>query len=143
MQNPFIEALETIEKTSPVIGDMVRKTFYQLEIERLTDLEDIVRFTSLYIDLKGDDDIKISGRKLETLAYYLKHGYSKKTKEKILKDCKIKDSNLNNVNCELRRLGFITVDARNENKNHVDPKLSDFIKYMVDNKGEYVLIKIT
>ena len=94
-------------------------------------------------DLKGDDNIKISGRKLETLAYYLKHGYSKKTKEKILKDCKIKDSNLNNVNCELRRLGFITVDARNENKNHVDPKLSDFIKYMVDNKGKYVLIKVT
>ena len=134
------DSLEVLGKYFPDVKEACVNGYYKIETERLIEIEEILRCIKLYVILK--DIKKLTGRKLEVLAYYLLLGYSKKTKKHIIANIKITDSNLNNINHELRKMGVINSVGYNQSANEVNPDLLEFKKFIVDNKGNYVLIKL-
>lgn len=142
MSDVFLESLAKVGAVIPVLEDMAKSTFYKLEIKRMSDLEDVIRFITIYVSLKGDDEVRLSQRRIQTLAYYILYGYSKKTKDTIKKDLDIENSNLNNLNSQLRKMGYIVSEKYNTHNNSVNKELLNFVNYMVLNKGKYFLVKL-
>jgi len=136
----LVESLEIVGEFFEDVQKACIEGYFTIETERLTDMEEILRCIKLYVILK--DIKKVTGRKLEVLSYYLKFGYSKKTKTSIIKGIKITDSNLNNINHELRKLGVINSVGYNQSANEVNRDLLTFKESIVDNKNNYTLIKI-
>lgn len=134
------ESLDTIGRYFGDIKDACLEGYYNIETERLSNVDEVLRCIKLYVILK--DIKKLTGRKLEVLAYYLLYGYSKKTKKHIIANIKITDSNLNNINHELRKMGVINSVGYNQSANEVNKDLLEFKKFIVDNKGSYVLITL-
>lgn len=138
---------EELEKSLEIVGEVFEDVkescidgHFKIETKRLNEMDEILRCIKLYVILK--DIKKLTGRKLEVLSYYLKFGYSKKTKKDIIKGIKITDSNLNNINHELRKMGVINSVGYNQSTNEVNPELLKFKKFIIDNNKKYVLIKI-
>jgi len=134
---------DSLEIVGNIFGDVKEACldgYYKIETKRLSEMDEILRCIKMYVILK--DIKKLTGRKLEVLSYYLKFGYSKKTKKDIIKGIKITDSNLNNINHELRKMGVINSVGYNQSTNEVNPELLEFKKFIVDQKGNYVLIKL-
>ena len=125
----------------PDIKKACIKGFYKIETQRLSDMDEILRCIKLYVILK--DLKKLTGRKLEVLAYYLLYGYSKNTKKAVIKGIKITDSNLNNINHELRKMGVINSIGWNQSANEVNKDLLEFKNFVVDEKGSYLFIQVT
>src|SRR5690606_4440557 len=104
------------------------------------EMEEVLRCIKLYVIFKGI--AKITGRKMEVLAYYLLYGYSRDTKKKIIQELRITDSNLNNINHELRTAGAITMMDNNQTQNEINKELLGFKRFLVDNEKRYILIKL-
>jgi len=136
----LVDSLDVVGEFLPDIKAACVSGYYKIETKRLSEMDEIVRCIKLYIILK--DIKKLTGRKLEVLSYYLKFGYNKKTKQDVIKGIKITDSNLNNINCELRRMGVISSVGYNQSANEVNRDLLQFKEFIVDNKGSYVLINL-
>lgn len=134
------EALDTVGQYFGDIKQACIKGHYTIDTTRMGEMEDILRCIDMYIILNNIENL--TGRKKEILGYYLKMGYSKKTKDFIIKNLKLTDSNINNLNHSLRKLGVIKSIGYNQSINEVDKDLLDFKKFMVDSKGEYLLVKI-
>lgn len=134
------ESLNTVGTVFSDIKESCIDGHFKIETERLSEMDEILRCIKLYVILK--DIKKLTGRKLEVLSYYLKFGYSKKTKKTIIKGIQITDSNLNNINHELRKMGVINSVGYNQSTNEVNKELLKFKEFIVDNKKKYVLIKI-
>jgi len=134
------ESLEIVGKVFEDVKESCIDGHFKIETERLNEMDEILRCIKLYVILK--DIKKLTGRKLEVLSYYLKFGYSKKTKKDIIKGIEITDSNLNNINHELRKMGVINSVGYNQSTNEVNKELLKFKQFIVDNKKKYVLIKI-
>lgn len=134
------ESLEVVGEFFGDIKDACINGYFKIETKRLSEMDEILRCIKMYVILK--DINKLTGRKLEVLSYYLKFGYSKKTKKDIIKGIKITDSNLNNINHELRKMGVINSVGYNQSTNEVNKDLLQFKSFIVDNKGGYVLIKV-
>lgn len=135
--------LDSLEVVGEVFGDVKKAClngYYKIETQRLSEMDEILRCIKLYVILK--DIKKLTGRKLEVLSYYLKFGYSKKTKKDVIKGIKITDSNLNNINHELRKMGVINSVGYNQSANEVNKDLLQFKEFIVDKKGSYVLIQL-
>lgn len=136
----MVESLDVVGKYFGDIKEACTTGYYKIETKRLSEMDEIIRCIKMYLILK--DIKKITGRKLEVLSYYLRFGYSKETKKKVLKGIKITDSNLNNINHELRKMGVINSVGYNQSANEVDKDLLQFKEFIVDNKGSYVLINV-
>jgi hypothetical protein len=138
------QIVKSLEIVGEFFGDIEKAClngYYKIETKRLIEMDEILRCIKMYVILK--DIKKLTGRKLEVLAYYLSYGYSKDTKKDIIKGIRITDSNLNNINHELRKMGVINSVGYNQSANEVNPDLLEFKKFMVDNKGNYVLIELS
>ena len=134
------ESLEVIRQVFPDIYESCTKGYFGIDTKRLSDIREILRCIEIYKLLKGMDDLR--GRKQEVLAYYLMLGYSKKTKESIMKELDIKSSNLNHVNHSLRKMGAIRQIGYNESNNEVNKELIKLKEFIVDGRNKYILIKI-
>lgn len=134
------ESLEIVGKVFEDVKESCIDGYFKIETGRLNEMDEILRCIKLYVILK--DIKKLTGRKLEVLSYYLKFGYSKQTKKNIIRGIKITDSNLNNINHELRNMGVISSVGYNQSTNEVNKELLKFKQFIVDNKKKYVLIKI-
>ena len=117
-------SLETVGKFFEDIKEACLDGHYKIETKRLSEMDEILRCIKTYVILK--DIKKLTGRKLEVLSYYLKFGYSKKTKKDIIKGINITDSNLNNINHELRKMGVINSVGYNQSANEVNKELLEF-----------------
>lgn len=133
-------ALDTVGEFFGDVKEACVKGYYKIDTKRLSEMDEIVRCIKMYVILK--DIKKLTGRKLEVLSYYLNFGFSKKTKKDIIRGIKITDSNLNNINCELRKMGVINSVGYNQSANEVNKDLLEFKNFIVDNKGSYVMIKV-
>jgi len=140
-------SIEELESSLDVVGEVfidIKEAciegYFKIETARLVEVKEIQRCIKLFVILKDLD--KLTGRKLEVLVYYLLYGYNKKTKQTILKQMGITDSNLNNINCALRSIGVIHSVNYNQADNEVDIELLKFKEFIVDNKGKYILTKI-
>lgn len=136
----IVESLDIVGNYFGDVKEACLDGYYKIETQRLSEMDEILRCIKLYVILK--DIKKLTGRKLEVLSYYLKFGYSKKTKKDVIKGIKITDSNLNNINHELRKMGVINKVGYNQSANEVNKDLLEFKKFIVDNKGSYVLINV-
>lgn len=137
------QAEKSLDIVGKVFGDIKEACLeghYKIETKRLIEMNEILRCIKLFVILK--DLKKLTGRKLEVLAYYLLDGYSRETKKVIIENIKITDSNLNNINHELRRMGVINSVGYNQAANEVNIELLEFKKFIVDSKGNYILIKL-
>ncbi|MFT6125915.1 MAG: hypothetical protein ACJAVA_000357 [Flavobacteriaceae bacterium] len=141
------EQRKKLEDSLDIIGEVFKdikeacvEGHFKIETSRLVEAGEVNRCIKLYVILK--DIKKLTGRKLEVLTYYLILGYSKDTKKFILKGLDITDSNLNNINHELRKMGVIKSVGYNQSNNEVNEDLLAFKKFIVDKKGSYILIKI-
>lgn len=139
-KDKLISSLGTISEVFPDMSDACVKGYSKVVTDRLEDMEEIQRCIRMFLILKGIP--KLTPRKLELLAYYLKMGYSRESKDKITRRMKMKDSNLNNLNSKIRDLGLIKQVGHNQSNNEINPELVQFKKDIVDNKGSYILIKI-
>ena len=142
------EPRKKLEDSLNIIGEVFEdikeacvKGHFKIHTSRLVEAHEVIRCIKLYVIL--NDIKKLTGRKLEVLAYYLIRGYSKDTKKVILNGLNITDSNLNNINHELRKMGVIKRVGYNQSKNEVSEDLLAFKKFIVDKEGSYILIKIT
>lgn len=138
--NELKKSLDSVGDFFPDVKEACTKGYFQIETARLEETKEIVRCIKMYAILKNID--KLAGRKLDVLAYYLISGYNKKTKKDIVKRVKITDSNLNNINHELRKMGVIRKSGYNQAANEISPELLEFKKFVVDKKGKYILTKI-
>lgn len=136
----FEKSLYVVGEIIPDIKEAIIGGYYPIETTRLDQTKEVLRCIKIYAILK--DLEKLTGRKLEVLVYYLMYGFSKKTKKDILKGLKITDSNLNNINCELRKIGVIKSVGYNQSTNEVNRDLIRFKEFVVDKKGKYTLIKM-
>lgn len=134
------DSLEIVGEYFPDVKEACVNGYYKIETKRLSEMDEILRCIKMYVILK--DIKKLTGRKLEVLAYYLLYGYNKETKKKVIKGIKITDSNLNNINHELRKMGVINKVGYNQSANEVNKYLLEFKRFIVDNKGNYVLINL-
>ncbi len=139
-KNKLRDALDVVGEVFADVKSACLEGHFQIETNRLEETKEIIRCIKMYAILKGID--KLSGRKLDVLAYYLISGYNRKTKKDIIKRVKITDSNLNNINHELRKMGVIEKSGYNQATNEVNSDLLAFKNFIVDNRGKYALIKI-
>lgn len=78
------------------------------------------------------------------LAYYMKYGYSKDSKEIAASSMGVKTTNLNVMNHELTRLGYLIPSTKNFNNKNLHPeleKLSDY--YKKGQEESFYLFQIT
>ncbi len=134
------KSLDEVGKYFVDIKEACTNGYYKIETQRLPHAEEVIRCIKLYVILK--DIKKLTGRKLEVLAYYLLYGYSKKTKKSVIKNIKITDSNLNNINHELRKMGVINSVGYNQSANEVNNELLQFKEFIINDKGNYILINL-
>ena len=134
------ESLDVVGEVFEDIGTACREGYYKIDIKALSDMDEVIRCIKMYTLLHNIE--KLTGKKIEVLSYYLKFGYSKATKKDIIKNIKITDSNLNNINHELRKIGVIKSIGYNQATNEVNRDLLEFKKFIVDKQGKYMLIKI-
>jgi hypothetical protein len=82
---------------------------------------------------KGKETLR--PRLVEILAYYVMRGYSTETKNFIIKSIpKMKKTNLNQINSELQKLGYLIQDRVRENDRHLHPSLEQLKIYIKDNE---------
>lgn len=136
----IVESLDVVGEYFGDVKEACLNGYYKIETKRLSEMDEILRCIKMYVILR--DIKKLTGRKLEVLSYYLKFGYSKKTKKDVIKGIGITDSNLNNINHELRKIGVINSVGYNQSANEVNEDLLQFKEFIVDKKGSYVLISL-
>ena len=134
------DSLDVVGEIFPDVKEACTKGFYKIETDRLTEIEEIIRCIKIFVILK--DIKKLTGRKQQVLAHYLLDGYSKETKKIVIKELNITDSNLNNINHELRSMGVINSVGYNQSTNEVNRDLLELKNFIVNSKGNYILIKL-
>ena len=97
----------------------------------LEKLQKAIAWYSLMTNLFDGKD-RLRPRLIEVLAYYVKLGYSSRTKDFILQSIpSLKRTNLNQINSDLQRSGYLVKDKMNESLRHLNPslqKLKDFLE---------------
>lgn len=134
------KSLDVLGEYLPDIKNAVLNSYYSIDTKRLDNIKEIKRCIKIYSIFNDIQDL--TGRKIEVLSYYLLYGFNKDTKKDIIENINITANNLNNINHELRKLGFIRRSGYNKRNNEVNPDLLDFKKFIVDNKKSYILINI-
>ena len=71
-------------------------------------------------------------RLVDVLIQYIHRGYSKETKEEIKRVLKIDTKNLNQINAELTRKGYLIKDKYNDRKKEINSELQKLRDYFVD-----------
>lgn len=135
----FLKSLDVVGEAFPIIKEIVKEGFYTLNCERESDFVQISLIIKLYSILKKGKELK--GRNLDALTFYLREGYSKKIKEKMARQLNIQENNINQVNSNLRKLGYLIVDSNNHVKNTIDPELVKLKEYIVDREKNSIHIK--
>lgn len=111
---------------------------YGFTIDYVDDLDLMQKAVTLYttmINVKAGD--KYLRPKLAiVLSFYLLHGFSDETKEIILDTLGIKRDNLNQINCELQKKGYLVRDEGNYRKKNLSEKLSGFQEFFTLVKGD-------
>lgn len=90
---------------------------------------------ALMINLKVGK-IYLRPKLVEILAFYILKGYSDETKNLILKTLNITRQNLNQINAELTRKGYLRIDQRSYRKKYLSPAMLQIKEYFMDSGTE-------
>lgn len=77
------------------------------------------------------------------LAYYMKYGYNKESKDLAANSMGVKTTNLNVMNHELTKLGYLIPSTKNFNNKYLHPELEKLSEYYKKGQSEsYYLFQI-
>lgn len=136
----LVKAISQVGKFFPDVPGICENGYFKMTTEELDETDNINRCIKLYCLIKGIPIIQT--RRAEVMYYYLKYGYSRQTKDFIMKKININDSNLNNINNALRNIGFIKQVGYNNRNNEVNAELLAFKNYMDKGSGAHILIAV-
>lgn len=116
-----------------------KKTYYTHKIEykdTLDKLKHVLEIYALYVNMKVGS-IYLRPRLVEILAFYILKGYNDKTKELILQTIpNLSKANLNQINSELTKKGFLRIDSRSYRKKYLSDSMLQIKEYFMDGKNE-------
>lgn len=101
---------------------------YGFGIEYVDDLDLMQKAVTIYttlVNVKSGDKY-LRPMLANVLSYYLLHGYSNDTKQLVLDTLDIKKDNLNQINCELQKKGYLERDSGNYRKKNLSSRLDGF-----------------
>lgn len=112
------------------IPDMyIQKFEYKDSLDKLTK---VLQLYALMINLKVGK-IYLRPKLVEVLAFYILKGYSDKTKETIINTLGITKPNLNQINSELTKKGYLRIDQRSYRKKYLSPAMLQIKDYFLNN----------
>lgn len=115
------------------IPDMYIQRFeYKDSLDKLTK---VLQLYALMVNLKVGK-IYLRPKLVEILAFYILKGYSDETKELIIKTLNITRPNLNQINAELTRKGYLRIDQRSYRKKYLSPAMLQIKEYFMDGKSD-------
>lgn len=111
------------------------------DIELLTG---IINLYCLAKQLKLGDDKKLRNKLIVLLSYYVKYGYSKDTKNLAAESLNTTHLNINTMNSELTKKGYLLVDSMNHHKKYLNKELEQLRNYYLkDNKVKILAVAFT
>jgi len=122
---------EQNQQKSPSSGVYAIKVNCNNEIEVITALINIYA-TSVSI---RNGMPKLRKKLASLLSYYIKYGYSKQTKELAAESLGASALNINVMNSELTKLGYLIPDTRNLNNKHLNSELTNLKQYYLGKTG--------
>lgn len=90
------------------------------------------KLLSIYSIVKKNGDLRDFERKV--LNYYIRKGYSKETKDQIIKELNLKQRNLNQTNYHLTNKGYLKQSTKNQKNKSLNKELQDIRKFFVEGK---------
>ena len=110
------------------IPDMyIQKFEYTDTLDKLTK---VLQMYALMVNLKIGK-IYLRPRLVEVLAFYILRGYSPETKEIIINTLNIEKANLNQINSELTKKGYLRIDQRSFRKKYLSPAMLQIKEYFM------------
>lgn len=100
--------------------------------DTLDKLTKVLQLYALMVNLKVGK-IYLRPKLVEVLAFYILKGYNEKTKELILNSLNITKPNLNQINSELTKKGYLRIDQRSYRKKYLSPAMEQIKKYFLEN----------
>lgn len=131
------QAFEVIKEQVPDMHDIISR-YFRMYSKKESDYVQISKIVKLYSIFKKGKELK--GRKLQALTFYLREGYSLNIKKKMALQMGIAENNLNQVNSNLRKEGYLIVDEHKKIKNYVDPELVKIIDFLVKKGGKNLVL---
>jgi hypothetical protein len=130
--------MKDLKQYTPLFHDLAEQKYAHVKSPKGTEMTEIFRCIKLYCLIKAIPELTV--RKTEVLAYYLQRGYNTDTKKYIRKEEDITDSNLNVINHQLRKMGYLVQDGRNETRNKVSEELSNLKNHILKEGSSNVII---
>lgn len=98
---------------------------FAILVKPKNDLDAVLGMVSIYCAAKSlKSGTKNLRRKLVSLlAYYVKYGYGKETKKIVVESLRITALNVNSMNTELTKKGYLINDKNNFHKKHLSEEL--------------------
>ena len=114
------------------IPDMyIQKFEYTDTLDKLTK---VLQMYALMINLEIGK-IYLRPRLVEVLAFYILRDYSNETKELIIQTLGIEKANLNQINSELTKKGYLRIDQRSFRKKHLSPAMLQIKDYFTNDES--------
>lgn len=112
---------------------IMKNPVYANRIHSTSDLDKVNRIVSIFSIIKNGNlgYTHIRPRCVEVLSYYILFGYSKSTKN-LIHETGITDKNLNQINSELQKKGYLIKDRGNLHNRHLAEELVTIRKYFMD-----------
>jgi len=82
----------------------------------------------------------LTPKQQDTLRFYLQFGFTAKTKETIMKDLKITDKHLNQINCQLQKCGYLTRHPTNYRMKYINENLLKLKESFLSKKVDSLVI---
>jgi len=115
-----------------------KPTFYTNYCEFKNEVDIVNKLLSIYSIVKKNGNLRDFEKKV--LNYYIRKGYSTKTKKQIVKELGLKQRNLNQTNYHLTNKGYLKQSTRNQKNKSLNKELQDIRKYFVEgNMKAYVI----
>lgn len=102
-------------------------------------LKNLLFLYSSFRNLKGLTQKKLRPKLVQLLSLYIKHGFSRATKDKAAKTLGVTKASINSMNLELRRGEYLIMDEWNSRINHLNPDLKKLADYYNNNGTKSVL----
>lgn len=111
----------------------IKADIYKVDFEYKNDVQKFDLILHLYS--KTELKKELSDRELIVLREYILNGYSPKTKDGICITLKIKKGNLNAINCNLQKKGFLKPHPTTQKLKVLEEKLNFLKEMFLDTPG--------
>ena len=110
-----------------------QKDVYGIKISYKDDLDLIKKVLTIFASLTNlnKEENYLRPRLIEVLSFYILMDFNKETKNMIIESLDINNTNLNQINSELGRKGYLIRDSRNMRNYHLSDDLKMLKEYFI------------